>query len=106
MKRLFSTLKSRWKAKTPLIFSRIIKLSIGTSSTALAIHAAISTAGVEAPDWWTSALPYLIGAGAGAGAVAKLTQQYDSHGNPVRKIKTKKNHNNGKVRGQVGREHL
>jgi formate-dependent nitrite reductase membrane component NrfD len=101
MKKLFSTLKDRWTAKTPLVFSRIIKLSMGVSAVAIAIQTALITASAEAPEWWNSSLPYLIGAGAGASTVAKLTQRYDKRGNPIRKTKTKKNHRNGKVHGQV-----
>ncbi len=83
MKELITTLYNRWKAKTPIIFKRIIKLSIGISTVALAIHSAITSLGLEVPEWWLDVLPYLVGAGAGAGAVAKLTQQYDEDGNPM-----------------------
>ncbi len=84
LKELFNTLHSRWKAKTPLIFKRIIKISIGVSTASIAIQTAFTEYGIEPPAWWMQTLPYLIGAGVGAGAVAKLTQQYDNDGNPIK----------------------
>lgn len=85
VRELFRVLRRRWKAKTPLIFSRIIKLSVGIGLTAAAIQTAITSAGIDAPDWWVKVLPYLIGAGAGASTVAKLTQQYDQDDNSIQK---------------------
>ena len=83
IRELFVILRNRWKAKTPLIFKRIIKLSIGIGLTAAAIQTSIVSAGLDAPEWWMKILPYLIGAGAGASTVAKLTQQYDQDNNPI-----------------------
>ena len=77
-------LRDRWKAKTPVIFSNIIRVAVGCSSIAVAIQTALVTAGVNIPEWWSSAFPYLVGMGAGMAAVAKLTQQYDHNGNPIR----------------------
>ena len=87
MKKLFCTLRDRWKAKTPILFSRIIKLSIGIGAAAAAIQTAFNTNSIEAPAWWLRVMPYLVGAGAGASVVAKLTQQYDKNNNPIRKDK-------------------
>lgn len=87
---LFRELRDRWRAKTPAIFSGIIKVSIGCSTIAMAIQTALVTAGAEVPEWWASMFPYFVGAGAGMAAVAKLTQQYDRHGNPIRKRKRNK----------------
>ena len=89
MKKLFETLHDRWKAKTPLIFSRIIKIAIAISTIAIAIQTALVTAGAEIPEWWSSVFPYFVGAGAGMAAVAKLTQQYDNEGNPIKTSKKK-----------------
>jgi len=89
IKGLFGTLHDRWKAKTPLIFSRIIKIAIAISTIAIAIQTALVTAGAEIPEWWSSVFPYFVGAGAGMAAVAKLTQQYDNEGNPVKTSKKK-----------------
>lgn len=89
MKNLFIVLRDRWRAKTPFIFSRIIKIAIAISTIAIAIQTALVTAGAEIPEWWSSVFPYFVGAGAGMAAVAKLTQQYDNEGNPV-KISKKK----------------
>jgi hypothetical protein len=90
IKDLFSTLHDRWKAKTPLIFSRIIKLAMAISTIAIAIQTALVTAGADIPEWWSAIFPYFVGAGAGMAAVAKLTQQYDRNGNPVKTNKRKK----------------
>lgn len=95
IRRVFRTLRDRWTAKTPRIFSWIIRFAVGVSTTAVAIQTAINTVGAEAPEWWTVSLPYLVGAGAGAATVAKLTQKYDKNNRPIRKTKTKKNHSNG-----------
>ena len=90
MKKLFIILCDRWRAKTPLIFSRIIKIAMGIGMTAAAIQAELIRTGAETPDWWVNILPYLVGAGAGASAVAKLTQQYDKDNKPVRKPRKRK----------------
>ena len=94
MKKLFIILRDRWMAKTPLIFSRIIKIAMGIGMTAAAIQAELIRTGAETPDWWVNILPYLVGAGAGASAVAKLTQQYDKDNKPVRKPRK---HRDGEV---------
>ena len=89
MKKLFLTLHDRWQAKTPLIFRRIIKIAITLSTSAIAIHTTCTSINVDEPEWWLRAMPYLVGMGIGAGAVAKLTQQYDKDNNPVKKDKKK-----------------
>jgi hypothetical protein len=43
------------------------------------------TNNIDEPEWWLQAMPYIVGIGAGAGAVAKLTQQYDKNNRPIRK---------------------
>lgn len=83
-------LRDRWKSQTPLVFSRIIKVAMALSTTAIAIQTALMTAGAEIPDWWLSIFPYFVGIGAGMAAVAKLTQRYDSEGNPIKTNKNKK----------------
>lgn len=77
------TLQNRWRAKTPIIFSRIIKIAVTLSASAIAIHTTCTNIGIDEPEWWLKAMPYLIGVGIGGGAVAKLTQQYDDNGNPI-----------------------
>lgn len=84
------TLRERWKARTPIIFSKIIKIAVGISCVAIAIQTALITAGSEIPEWWSTIFPYMIGAGAGMSAVAKLTQQYDENGNPIQNEKQQK----------------
>ncbi len=85
MKKLFLTLRNRWQAKTPLIFSRIIKIAVGMSTSAITFHTICMTNNIDEPEWWLQAMPYIVGIGVGAGAVAKLTQQYDKDNNPIRK---------------------
>ncbi len=87
---MFKELYSRWKAKTPLLFSGIIKVAVGCSTVAIAIQTALVTAGANIPEWWTAIFPYFVGVGAGMAAVAKLTQQYDRNGNPIQTDKHKK----------------
>lgn len=82
--KIFKELHDRWKAKTPLLFSRIIKIAMSIGVTAAAIQTALMELGVESPEWWVKVLPYLVGAGAGASAVAKLTQQYDKDNKPIK----------------------
>lgn len=91
MMKLFRTLKDRWQAKTPLIFSRIIKLAVGVSTVSIAIQTALSTINADIPEWWSASLPYFVGAGAGAASVAKLTQQYDRNNRPIRKKRKTRN---------------
>ncbi len=73
----------RWKAKTPLLFKNIIKIGLGISGVAVAIHMALETAGAVEPEWWTMIYPYLVGFPAGMAAVAKFTQSYDKDGHPI-----------------------
>lgn len=75
---------SRWKAKTPLFFKRIMSFCLCVSGTAIAIHSAIVAAGATEPGWWVTLYPYLVGIPAGAAAVAKFTQTYDDNGNPIK----------------------
>lgn len=74
---------SRWKAKTPLIFKRIIQVCLSISGIAISIHGALAAAGAEEPAWFTFVYPYLVGVPAGMASVAKITQTYDHNGNPV-----------------------
>ena len=90
IKSLFDLLYDRWKAKTPLLFSRIIKIAMALNTIAIAIQTALVAAGADVPEWWASVFPYFVGFGAGMAAVAKLTQQYDSDGNPIKSDKRKK----------------
>ena len=82
--RLFKELCERWRAKTPLLFSDIIKVAVGCSTVAIAIQTALVTAGADIPEWWSSIFPYFVGAGAGMATVAKLTRQYDENGDPIK----------------------
>lgn len=84
MYKMLETLKERWTARTPIIFSKIIRFAMSISCVAIAIQTALVTAGAEIPEWWGIVFPYMVGAGAGASAVAKLTQQYDKDGNPIK----------------------
>lgn len=87
MNKLFLTLRNRWQAKTPLIFSRIIKIAVGISTVSIAIQTALTASGASVPEWWEFIFPYFVGAGAGMATIAKLTQQYDKDNNPIRKPK-------------------
>ena len=91
MRKLFRTLRDRWQAKTPLIFSRIIKLAVGISTVSVAIQTALSAINADTPEWWSVSLPYFVGAGAGAASVAKLTQQYDRNRRPIRRKRKPRN---------------
>lgn len=73
---IFKTLKNRWQAKSPKIFKWILRVSLMVSGTALAINTALTTGGAIMPLWWSTIYPYLIGVGAGAAAVAKLTKEH------------------------------
>lgn len=75
---LFSNLKARWKARSPLIFRRITNVCVAISGVALAVQTALTAAGAQAPEWWLAAYPYLIGVPAGMAAVAKLTKEDDN----------------------------
>lgn len=68
-------IRQRWKAKMPKFFKWIVGLGSGIAAVALAIQMSLNSAGANIPDWWTTLYPYLIGAGAGMSAVAKLTQE-------------------------------
>ena len=75
MKRILSTIATRWKSSMPLFFKWVLGISGGIATVALAIQVALNSAGAAAPEWWNTVYPYLIGIGAGMSATAKLTQQ-------------------------------
>jgi len=74
---------TRWRAKTPKLFKKIIRLALSISGLAVAIHGALASAGAAPPEWWNIIYPYLIGVPAGMASVAKITQTYDKEGNPI-----------------------
>lgn len=76
MKKVFSTIKERWKAQTPIFFQWIIGIGTGMAAVALAIQMALTSGGATIPEWWESLYPYLIGIGAGMTATAKFTQKH------------------------------
>lgn len=75
VRKIINSLKSRWTAKSPLIFRRICQVSVGISTVAIAIQTALMAAGAVTPQWWTDIFPYLVGIPAGMAAVAKLTKE-------------------------------
>lgn len=84
MGEFFRTISGRWKAKSPKIFRRIYQIAFGTAFVAVTIHTALNETGADTPEWFSAIYPYLVSASAGMGAVAKLTQQYDKDGKPIR----------------------
>lgn len=77
----------RWRAQTPLLFKRIIKIALSISAIALGINGALEMGHADIPIWWSVVYPYLIGVPAGMSVIAKFTQEYDENGNPKRKEK-------------------
>lgn len=73
--KIFDILKERCQAKSPKIFQWILRTSLAVSGVALAINTALMAGGAIMPLWWSLVYPYLIGVGAGAAAVAKLTRE-------------------------------
>lgn len=65
----------RFKQQTPAFFKVLVRIGLGISTVAASIQVALNTAEAAAPDWWTTAYPYLIGVGAGMAAAAKLTKE-------------------------------
>lgn len=76
MKKVFSTIKERWKAQIPIFFQWIIGIGTGVAAVALAIQMALTSGDATIPEWWESLYPYLIGIGAGMTATAKFTQKH------------------------------
>ena len=76
MKKIFYTIRERWKAQIPLFFKWVMGIGTGVAATALAIQMALDTGNAVAPEWWTKIYPYLIGIGAGMTASAKFTQKH------------------------------
>lgn len=76
MKKVFITIKDRWKAQIPVFFKWIIGIGGGVASVALAIQMALTSGGATVPEWWEALYPYLIGVGAGMTATAKFTQKH------------------------------
>lgn len=72
---MIRTIRERWKARVPKFFKWIMGVGTGVAAVALAIQMALNSAGANIPDWWATIYPYLIGAGAGMTAVAKLTRE-------------------------------
>lgn len=85
MNEFWNTLKNRWENAMPKFFSRICWICALISGTALAVNTAILGGGGTAHEWWNDIYPYLLGVPAGMAFVAKFTQNYDSHGEPIRK---------------------
>ena len=73
--RLFTVLKTRCKATTPIFFKNVIRIGVSVSAIAIAVHVAVSSAGANEPQWWLSIYPYLVGIPAGMVAIAKLTKE-------------------------------
>lgn len=76
--KIYRILVERWKAECPKIFKNILRLSLALSGVALAINTAMVSGGANIPEWWSATYPYLVGVGAGAAAVAKLTKEHNS----------------------------
>lgn len=74
MKKVFLTMRNRWKAKVPVFFKWVMGFGASLASVALAIQMALNSAGASVPGWWESLYPYLIGMGAGMTACGKFTQ--------------------------------
>ena len=83
IKKFFNTAKKRWKAKTPMLFKRVMKFGVSVSTVVLAVQIAFETSHANIPDWWTTVYPYLIGIPAGMAAVSKFTREYDHEGKPI-----------------------
>ena len=76
-------LRARWKNSMPKFFRRVCWICALISGTALAANTAITAGGGTTHEWWNEIYPYLLGIPAGAAFVAKFTQNYDKHGNPI-----------------------
>ena len=76
MHKAFKTTIERWYANTPKFFKNIMYIAIIISTSAVAIQTTLIATNSAIPHWWEEAYPYLIGAGVGMSAVAKLTREY------------------------------
>ena len=65
--------QQRWKEAMPRFFKRVCWVCSLISGTALAVNTELLRHGAELPEWWTQALPYLIGIPAGMAFMAKFT---------------------------------
>ena len=77
--KVLQTLNKRWKAESPKLFKWIYRVSGGISVVAITMQTALTTAGIEAPGWFSAILPNVICITAGAAAVAKLTIKDNSN---------------------------
>lgn len=73
---VLKTIIGRWKANTPKFFKWIMGVSASVGAVALAVQMQLDAAGAAAPQWWTTAYPYLVGISAGMAATAKLTRKH------------------------------
>lgn len=85
MKKLWHTIRNRWKNAMPKFFRIICWTCALISGTALAVNTAITAGGGTTHEWWNELYPYLLGIPAGMAFVAKFTQNYDREGNPIKK---------------------
>ena len=76
MQKAFRQTIERWYANTPKFFKNIMYVAIIISTSAVAIQTTLIATNSIIPNWWETAYPYLIGAGVGMTAVAKLTREY------------------------------
>lgn len=72
-RKLWGTVRKRWKRHMPKFFKRIFWVCSLVSGTALAANTALQAAGVQPHDWWLDISPYLIGIPAGAAFICKFT---------------------------------
>ncbi len=85
MKHLWHTIRDRWRNAMPKFFRIICWTCTLISGTALAVNEAMQAGGATPHEWWNDIYPYLLGIPAGMAFVAKMTQGYDDHGNPIKK---------------------
>jgi len=80
MNKTFRHTIERWQANTPRFFKNIIYIAIIIATSAIGVQTTLVNTNSTIPHLWEEAYPYLIGIGAGASAVAKLTREYgDDH---------------------------
>ena len=72
---VFSTIKERWKAETPIFFNGVKKLAVSIGTPCMAIWVANSSLTLDLPSILLTICKYSIAICASMGITAQLTKQ-------------------------------
>lgn len=75
MKKVLSSIISRWKAETPRIHKRIIRISACVFSVSSFVMATMVACNASPSDWFEKVYPYIIGITAAIAGYSKFQKE-------------------------------